>query len=71
MGLRQSVAFANFIDLADERDGGKIRYEIVSQGNSSPLLDYPATAEGVSAAIWNEIAAGNNRVEITLYPDEK
>ncbi len=71
MGLRQSVAFANYIDLADERDGGKIRYEIMSQGNSSPLLDYPATAEGVSAAVWNEIAASNNRVEITLYPDEE
>ncbi|MDH3615316.1 MAG: response regulator [Gammaproteobacteria bacterium] len=70
LGSRQSVAFANFIDLADERNGGKIRYEIVSQGNSSPLLTYPATADGVPASAWNEIAASNNRVEISLYPDE-
>jgi CheY-like chemotaxis protein len=69
LGLRQSVAFANFIDLAGERDGGKIRYEIVSLGNSSPLLDYPATTAGITAAEWNEIAAGNNRVDIALFPD--
>ncbi len=69
LGQRQSVAFANFIDLADERDGGTIRYEIVSLGNSSPLSPYPVTAAGILASEWNRIAAGNNRVEISLYPD--
>jgi CheY-like chemotaxis protein len=69
LGLRQSVAFANFIDQSDELTGGKIRYEIISLGNSNPLLDYPATATGVSASVWNEIAASNNRVEISLYPN--
>lgn len=71
MGLRQSVAFANFIDLADERDGGRIRYEIVSQGNSRPLLEYPASATGLSASFWNDLAASNNRVDISFYPDEQ
>ena len=70
LGLRQSVAFASFINLADERDGGRIRYEIVSLGNSSPLVPYPVTAAGVLASEWNQIAAGNNRVEISLYPDQ-
>jgi len=70
MGLRQSVAFANFINLADERNGGMVRYEIISHGNSSPLMDYPAVAEGVSALVWNDIAANNNRVDISFYPDE-
>lgn len=70
LGLRQSVAFANFINLADERNGGKIRYEIISLGNSSPLLDYPATAAGMTASEWNQIAAGNNRVDLSLYPDD-
>lgn len=69
LGLRQSVAFANFVNVADERDGGKIRYEIISFGNSSPLLDYPTTATGVPASVWNQIAAGNNRVYVSLYPD--
>lgn len=71
LGLRQSVAFANFINLAGERDGGKIQYEIVSLGNSRPLLDYPATTTGVPASVWNQIAAGNNRVYVSLYPDEQ
>jgi len=71
LGLRQSVSFANFINLADERTGGRIRYEIISFGNSNPLLDYPATAAGMSASGWNEIAASNNRVDVSLYPDER
>ena len=62
LGLRQSVAY--------ERDGGRIRYEIVSLGNSSPLLPYPVTAAGVLASEWNQIAASNNRVDISLYPDQ-
>jgi len=69
MGLAQSAAFANFIRLADERSSGRIRFEIISRGNSDPLLDYPATINGVSASAWNRIAAVNNRVEISVYPD--
>ncbi len=69
LGLGQSVAFANFIRLADERSGGRIRYEIISLGNSDPLMAYPATATGISSVAWNRIASANNRVEITIYPD--
>jgi CheY-like chemotaxis protein len=68
LGMRQSVAFANFVNLAVERTGGAIRFEIISLGNSNPLLDYPATAAGVTASAWNDIAASNNRVDISLYP---
>ncbi len=71
LGLRQSVAFANFINLADERTGGRIRYEIISLGNSSPLLAYPGSTAGVTASAWNEIAASNNRVDVSLYPDAR
>jgi CheY-like chemotaxis protein len=69
MGLRQTAAFANFINAARARAEGAIRYEIISYGNSSPLLDYPPTPSGLSAAAWNEIAASNNRVDISLYPE--
>lgn len=69
IGHRQSVAFANFIATTDERTGGKIRFQIVSSGNSNPLLNYPGAAESVTAATWNDIAASNNRVEVTLHPD--
>ena len=69
LGQRQSVAFANFVNLADERTGGRIRYEIISLGNSYPRIDYPAETDGVLASTWNEIAAGNQRVDVSLYPD--
>ncbi|MGI9234604.1 MAG: response regulator [Woeseiaceae bacterium] len=69
LGLRQSVAFANFINQSGERDGGNFRYEIISFGNSRPLLDYPSLTVGVSSSDWNRIAENNNRVEISLYPD--
>ncbi len=69
MGLRQTAAFANFINAARARTEGAIRYEIISYGNSSPLLDYPATTAGITASAWNEVAASNNRVDISLYPE--
>jgi len=69
LGLRQSVAFANYVRLADERSAGKIRYEITSHGNFDPVLDYPIAPENVSAGTWNDIAAKNNRVAISIIPD--
>ncbi len=69
LGLRQSVAFANFIRLADERSNGRIRYDIVSLGNSDPAMPYPTSVANVTAGTWNAIAARNNRVEISVLPD--
>ncbi len=69
MGLRQSASFANFINSARARTEGAVRYEIISYGNSSPLLDYPPTPVGITASAWNEIAGNNNRVDISLYPE--
>jgi hypothetical protein len=68
-GLQQSAAFANFINLAGERTGGRIRYEIISMGNTNPLMNYPVSSTGTTASVWNEIAASNNRVDVSLYPD--
>jgi CheY-like chemotaxis protein len=69
MGLRQSVAFANFISISGEPADGAVRYEIISFGNSNPLLDYPVTPVDITAAVWNDIAASNNRVDISIFPD--
>ncbi|HZW59155.1 MAG TPA: response regulator [Woeseiaceae bacterium] len=68
-GNRQSVAFANFVNVAGEQAGGAIRFNIVSRGNSLPQYPYPATTAGISAAQWNDIAARNNRVDVALRPD--
>ena len=71
LGQRQSVSFANFLRVTRASEGQRIRFEIVSQGNSAPVLQYPADTAGVSAAIWNEVAAANNRVVLTLIPDSR
>jgi len=71
LGLRQSVAFANFVGTANDQSGGRIRYEIVSLGGSDPLLDYPVTTAGLTAGAWNEIASSNHRVEVSLLPDRQ
>ena len=68
LGLLQSVAFANFVNVAEERTDGQIRFVVLTRGNAEPLLPYPATTD-VTAATWNDVALANNRVEITLMPD--
>jgi len=68
-GLQQSVAFTNFVSLTNERNGGTVRFEIVSHGNSNPLAAYPSPTEIVTASTWNEVAANNQRVDILLFPD--
>lgn len=69
-GHRRSAAFANFISRADERTGGAIRFEVISLGNTNPLVDYPSPTDNMTASTWNQIAANNQRVDILLYPDD-
>jgi CheY-like chemotaxis protein len=68
MGLRQSVAFANYVSTVGEESGGTIQVSIVSRGNTEPLIPYPNETPGITAGFWNEIAAQNNRVEISIDP---
>ena len=68
MGLQQSVAFANFVNTVREETGGTIHIVIFSRGNNEPLIPYPIATPGVTAEFWNEIAAQNNRVEISIDP---
>jgi CheY-like chemotaxis protein len=68
LGTRQSVAFANFVNVSEERTDGQIRLVVTTRGNAEPLLQYPETTD-VSAGTWNEVALANNRVEIRLMPD--
>lgn len=68
MGLNQSVAFANYTNTLRGESGGTIQVRILSRGNSEPLIPYPAPSPGLGADFWNEIAAQNNRVVISLDP---
>ena len=71
LGLRQSVGFANFVNVSGEQTQGRIRFEIVSLGNSDPVLPYPNSFTGLSATDWNEISAANNRVLVSIRPDSR
>ncbi|MFQ6004588.1 MAG: PleD family two-component system response regulator [Woeseia sp.] len=68
MGLRQSVAFANFANTVQEDTGGTVEIITLSRGNDEPLVPYPVATTGLTAEFWNEIAAQNNRVETSIVP---
>ena len=68
MGLQQSVTFANFVSTVGEESGGTIQVSIFSRGNNEPLIAYPIATPGIAAGFWNEIAAQNNRVAISIDP---
>ena len=70
MGLQQSVAFANFVNTVREETGETIQIIIFSRGSNEPFIPYPISTPGITAEFWNEIAAQNNRVEISIYPAE-
>ena len=71
MGLQQSVAFANFANTVSAETGGKIQISIFSRGNDEPLIPYPIVTPDITADFWNEIAAQNNRVEISIDPVDR
>jgi CheY-like chemotaxis protein len=66
LGERQSIGFANFIATSPLVNGNDIRLVLVNYHNSRPKLPYPPRDAGVSASAWNDIAAANHRVEVTL-----
>jgi CheY-like chemotaxis protein len=68
-GVRQSIAFANFLATSPLLNHGGIRIEIVPVLFSRPRIAYPPRESDVTAQDWNRIAAANNRVEVRLLPD--
>lgn len=66
MASRQSVAFANFVVTAEEQSGGAIQFVIDPRGNTEPRVAYPEAFTGLVASEWNDIAALNNRVTVSL-----
>ena len=68
MAMQQSVAFANYVNTIGQETGDTIQVSIFSRGNTEPLVPYPIATPGITAGFWNEIAAKNNRVEISIDP---
>ena len=69
LGERQSIAFANFLATSPLFNNSGISIEFVPHLYSRPRVNYPPQQEDVNAFEWNRIAAANNRVEVTLLPD--
>ena len=68
-GQQQTVVFTDFINDSQQQTAGQIRFEVVSLGNSEPLVPYPLAGAEITAAEWNLIAMQNNRIHVSLYPD--
>lgn len=70
MGQQQSVAFANFINASQRQSSGQIQFEVVSLGNSEPMVNYPINQAGTMATSWNAVAMQNHRIQVVLFPDQ-
>jgi CheY-like chemotaxis protein len=64
---RQSVDFANFAAMLNQRTGGAITVEAVNAGRHNRLA-FPDVTEKTTAGEWNAIAAQNHRVEFRVVP---
>lgn len=70
LGERQSIAFANFLATSPLVNNSGIDLELVPYLYSRPRIEYPPRHADVSAYEWNRVAAANNRIEVTLVPEE-
>ncbi len=64
---RQPVAFANLMDTLERRSGGGIVLEAVPAPPERVMTGYPPV-DLATAGAWNEAAAVNSRLEITVIP---
>ncbi len=65
---RQSLAFANMASSARLRTNGAISVVVNDEPRDARVVEPYPTADSVTAGQWNEIAARNNRVELTTAP---
>ncbi|MCG7957304.1 MAG: response regulator, partial [Candidatus Thiodiazotropha endolucinida] len=59
--------FANYINVELARSGGAVEIILFSNGFDEPLIPYPAAYEASTAGEWNDVAAQNQRIEVSLY----
>jgi CheY-like chemotaxis protein len=64
---RQPLAFANLAASVQQRTEGRIRLDLVQGSPDHLMAAYPG-GERTTAGAWNEAAAANNRLEISVLP---
>jgi CheY-like chemotaxis protein len=65
--VRQPLAFANLSASVHQRTGGGIQLTLLQGAPEHTIAAYP-TMERATAGAWNEAAAANNRLEISVLP---
>jgi CheY-like chemotaxis protein len=65
---RQSVAFANFLSSSPLLANAAIDVEVFARSSRDSTRRYPFPSGVRTAGEWNQVAAMNNRVEVTLVP---
>jgi CheY-like chemotaxis protein len=63
----QSVAFANYLNVELERNGGEVEILLINNGFNDPQVPYPEVYEIKTAGEWNRIARLNQRVRVSLF----
>ena len=61
-----STSFMNFINTSPIVESGDLVVDIQSYGISSPDVEYPEFDRSASTVEWNEVAAVNNRLIVSL-----
>lgn len=69
IGVEQTAGFASFLQSFETEYGEDIRLVLTTFGDRRPLVRYPVHDPDMEAARWNELAARNQRNEISIKPD--
>ncbi len=67
-GMEQSQEFTNALDSIQDKYGNDIKVQLSTAGTRRPLMPYPSQEPDTLAETWNEIAASNQRIEISINP---
>ena len=68
LGLERTPEFNNALEEIQSRYGSGIKFQLATAGTQQTLVSYPTPDEGLLASEWNEVAAQNQRVDITINP---
>ena len=68
LGSQQSIAFANLLATVAASTDGRISASVRSMANARPVAAYPSNSLDLTAGDWNDAAARNNRVVVSLEP---
>ncbi len=70
VGQRQSTDYATAVTAIGQVTHGAIQVATVNSGRK-PAIAYPPQSDALTAGEWNQAAARNQRIEITIEPDQE